>query len=224
MAVYGYLVCVVVDQGIVVGPLPHTFVVHRAHAPARAVQGQALGRACARQPRACVRPAGRLPLQEARPSPRARRSGRTRTSQSQPQAPVVVPRRAPPPVPGQGRASQACPITGPHLPHTIPPRPHNSTGAGQAACSPPRPANSPEQRQRRPEIHAATVLHRRSTSRRPERQKSNPRRAYTTPPPFPGQVRPPPRRIPAIFIPVRGLDHIASSEFFPGFQMQKLGV
>jgi hypothetical protein len=107
---------------------------------------------------------------------------------------------------------------------TLPPRPHNSTGAGQAACSPPQPANSPEHRQRRPEIHAATVLHRWSTSRHPERQKSNPRRAYTTPPPFHGQVRPPPRRIPAIFIHVRGLDRIASSEFFPGFQMQKPGV
>jgi hypothetical protein len=89
---------------------------------------------------------------------------------------------------------------------TLPPRPHNSTGAGQAACSPPRPANSPKERQRRPEIHAAAVLHRRSTSRHPERQKSNPRRAYTTPPPFPGQVRPSPRRNPAISAAVRAKD------------------
>jgi hypothetical protein len=133
-------------------------------------------------------------------------------------------RRAVPPVPGQGRTGQARPIVGPHLPHSLPPRPHNSTGAGQAACSPPRPANSPEQRQWRPKIHAATVLHRRSTSRRPERQKSNPRRAYTTPPPFPGQVRPPPRRIPAIFIPVRGLDHIARSEVFLGAGTQNPGT
>jgi hypothetical protein len=83
--------------------------VHRAYTQARAVQGHAPKRACARRPRACVRPASRLPLQEPHPSPRAHRSGRTRTSQSQPQAPIAVPRRAPPPVPGQGRAGQARP-------------------------------------------------------------------------------------------------------------------
>jgi hypothetical protein len=116
MPVYGCPVCVTVDQGVIVGPPPRSFAVHRAYAPARAVQGHAPGRACARRPRTCVRPASRLPLQEARSSPRARRSGRTRTLQSQPQAPVAMPHGAPPPVPRQGRAGQARPIAGPHLP------------------------------------------------------------------------------------------------------------
>jgi hypothetical protein len=47
-----------VDQGFVVGPPPRALVVHRAYAPARAVLGHAPGRASARRPHACARPAG----------------------------------------------------------------------------------------------------------------------------------------------------------------------
>jgi hypothetical protein len=49
---------VAVDQGFVVGPRPRALVVHRAYALARAVLGHAPGRASARRPHACARPAG----------------------------------------------------------------------------------------------------------------------------------------------------------------------
>jgi hypothetical protein len=47
-------------------------------------------------------------------------------------------------------------------------------------------------------------------------KKSNPRRAYTTPPPFPGQVRPSPHRNPAISAAGRAKDYIAEVKFCSG--------
>jgi hypothetical protein len=73
-----------------------------------------------------------------------------------------------------------------------PPPPQAPTGAPQATRRPPRWASTSEQCRSRPEIHGSAVPHRRHFLRPVQAPKLNPRWARTTPPPFPGQIRPPP--------------------------------
>jgi hypothetical protein len=93
-----------------------------------------------------------------------------------------------------------------------------------AARPTPQMVTSPEPRQGRPWMHGAAEHRRRHFLRPFQPSECNPRWARTLPPPFPGQAWSSPRQIPAIFIPVRGLDHIARSEVFLGAGTQNPGT
>jgi hypothetical protein len=138
------------------------------------------------------------------------------------QVPAVATRHPHRPHACRARAAPPCALSPPLLSTPLPPR--DSPTSSPATRPTPQTVTSQEPRQGRPWMQGAAEHYRRHFLRPFQLSEWNPRWARITPPPFPGQERPSPRRIPAIFIPVRDLDHIARSEVFLGAGTQNPGT